>query len=120
MLVYILQEVVLYCYTDVHDGQSHLRDWVSLVARASDQQSEKVGSNPPCALKKATLSYLLHLWTEMWMVVPSNKTDFVSDFLYLSFLFTFLHLYLSGCHNQYEIKENKCNKKKWTARIEPS
>ena len=36
-----------------------------LVARASDSQSEKVGSNPACALKQGTLSYLLHPWTEM-------------------------------------------------------
>ena len=39
--------------------------WVSVVARVSDRQLEKVGLNPVCALKQGTLSYLLHLWTEM-------------------------------------------------------
>ena len=54
--------------------------WVSLVARASDSQSDKVGSNPACALKQGTLSYLFHLWTEMLMVVLLAETDFISDF----------------------------------------
>ena len=38
---------------------------LKLLARASDSQSEIVGSNPASALKQGTLSYLLHLWTEM-------------------------------------------------------
>ena len=38
---------------------------VSLVARASDCQSEKVSLNLACALKQGTLLYLLHLWTKM-------------------------------------------------------
>ena len=46
---------------------------VSLLTRASDSQSEKVGLNPACILKQGTSSYLLHLWTEMQMVVPSPK-----------------------------------------------
>ena len=31
----------------------------------SDSQYEKVISNPACALKQGTISYLSHLWTEM-------------------------------------------------------
>ena len=39
--------------------------WVSLVARASDSQSEKAGLNAACTFKQGTLSYLLHLWRDM-------------------------------------------------------
>ena len=53
---------------------------VSLVVRALDWESEEVPLNPACALEQGTLSRLLHLWTEMQMVVPSSETDFVSDF----------------------------------------
>ena len=37
----------------------------SVAARASDSQLEKVGSNVVCAFKHGTLSYLLHLWTDV-------------------------------------------------------
>ena len=52
-----------------------LRGRVSLVARALDSQLENVGLNPACALKQGTLSYLLHLWQEMYMVVLLAETD---------------------------------------------
>ena len=35
---------------------------------------------PACAPKQGTLSYLLHLWTEIYMLVPLAETDFVGDF----------------------------------------
>ena len=35
---------------------------------------------PTRARKQGTLSHLLHLWTEMCMVVPPAETDFNSDF----------------------------------------
>ena len=35
---------------------------------------------PACAPKKGTLRHLLHLWTEMQMLVPSAETDFIGDF----------------------------------------
>ena len=57
-----------------------LRGQVSLVATPLDAQSETVCLNPAYALKQGTLSYLLHLWTEMYLVVPSAETDFVGDF----------------------------------------
>ena len=47
-----------------HSFTVYIVGWVSLVARASDSQSEKVGSNLACALKQGSLSCLLYLWTE--------------------------------------------------------
>ena len=35
---------------------------------------------PACAPKQDTLPHLLHLWTEMYMLVSSAETDFVGDF----------------------------------------
>ena len=52
----------------------------SVVARASDSQQETIALESACALKQGILSHLLHLWMEMYMVVPSVKTDFVGDF----------------------------------------